>query len=53
MKPRMHVVEISNFSLNNVTVRPTKIMNRVNKNWAHFLKKEQFKNQKFQKKNEK
>ena len=24
------------FSLNNVTVRPTKIMNRANKNWAHF-----------------
>ena len=24
------------FSLNNVVVRLTKIMNRVNKNWAHF-----------------
>ena len=24
------------FLLNNVTVRPTKIMNRFNKNWAYF-----------------
>ena len=24
------------FSLNNVIVRPTKIMNRADKNWAHF-----------------
>ena len=31
-----HLVEISIFSLNNVTVRPTKIMNRADKNWAHF-----------------
>ena len=36
MKPPMHLVEISIFSLNNVTVRPTKIMNRADKNWAHF-----------------
>ena len=28
--------EISILSLNNVIVRPTKIMNRANKNWAHF-----------------
>ena len=32
MKPRIHVVEISIFSLNNVN----KIMNRADKNWAHF-----------------
>ena len=24
------------FSLNNIIVRPTKIMNRADKNWAHF-----------------
>ena len=35
-KPCMHLVEISIFSQNNVTVRPTKIMNRVDKNWAQF-----------------
>ena len=29
MKPRMHLVKISIFSLNNVTVRPTKIMNNL------------------------
>ena len=34
----MHLVEISIFPLNNVTVRPTKIMNRADKNWAHFKK---------------
>ena len=28
MKTVMHLVEITSFSLNNVTVRPTKIMNR-------------------------
>ena len=38
MKPHMHLVEISIFSLNNVTVRSTKIMNRADKNWAHFKK---------------
>ena len=32
MKPLMHPLEISTFSLNKVIVRPTKIMNRVNKN---------------------
>ena len=36
MKPHMYLVEISIFSLNNVTVRPIKIMNRVDKNWAQF-----------------
>ena len=36
IKPLMHLLEISTFSLNNVIVRLTKIMNRVNKNWAHF-----------------
>ena len=36
MKPCMHLVEISIFLLNNVTVKPTKIMNRADKNWAHF-----------------
>ena len=36
MKPHMHLAEISIFSLKNVTVRPTKIMNRADKNWAHF-----------------
>ena len=32
----LYLVEISIFSLNNVTVRPTKIKNRADKNWAHF-----------------
>ena len=36
MKPRIHLVEITIFSLKNVTVRPLKIMNRADKNWAHF-----------------
>ena len=36
IKPRMHLGEISIFSLNNVIVRPTKIMNRADKNWSHF-----------------
>ena len=36
IKPRMHLWEISILSLNNVIVRPTKIMNRADKNWAHF-----------------
>ena len=38
MKPRMHLVEISIFSLNLVIVRLIKIMNRADKNWAEFLK---------------
>ena len=36
MKPRMHSVEMSNFSIYNVTVKPNKIMNRADKNWASF-----------------
>ena len=36
MKPYVHLVEISTFSLNLVIVRPTIIMNRANKNWAQF-----------------
>ena len=36
IKPHMHQWEISIFPLNNVIVRPTKIMNRADKNWAHF-----------------
>ena len=34
IKPRMHLWEISIFQ--SVIVRPTKIMNRADKNWAHF-----------------
>ena len=36
IKPRMHLLEISIFSVNNVILRLTKIMNRADKNWAHF-----------------
>ena len=36
IKPLMRLSEISTFSLNNVIVRLTKIMNRADKNWAHF-----------------
>ena len=36
IKLLMHLVKISTFSLNNVIVRLTKIMNRVDKNQAHF-----------------
>ena len=36
IKPRMHIWEISILSLNNVIIRPTKIMNRADKNWVHF-----------------
>ena len=49
MKPCMHLVEISIFSLNLVIVRLTKIMNRADKNWAQFYKIKYLKNQKFQK----
>ena len=45
IKPRMHVWEISILSLNNVIVRPTKILNSADKNWAHFYKTKYFKNQ--------
>ena len=36
IKPRWHLLEIGIFSLYHVLVRPTKIMNRADKNWAHF-----------------
>ena len=36
MKPCMHLAETSIFSLNPVTVRPTKNMNRANKNCSRF-----------------
>ena len=49
IKPSMHLVELSIFSLNNVTLIPTKIMDRADKNWAHFLKIKYLKNQNFQK----
>ena len=35
-QPRMHLWKISISSLNNAIVRPTKIMNRADKKWAHF-----------------
>ena len=34
IKPLMHLLEISIFSLNKVIVRPTKIMNRADKNYT-------------------
>ena len=36
MKPRMHIVEINTFSINNVTVRITKIMNNLLK-WVILI----------------
>ena len=36
IKPPMHLLKISIFSLKNVILRLTKIMNRADKNWAHF-----------------
>ena len=36
IKQLMHLLKISIFSLNNVILRLTKIMNRADKNWAHF-----------------
>ena len=36
IKPWLHILKISIFLLNHVIVRPTKIMNRADKNWAHF-----------------
>ena len=38
MKPQMYQVEISIFSLNIVTVRPTKVMNRADKIGHIFTK---------------
>ena len=37
IKPLMHLLKISVYSLNNVILRVTKIMNRADKNWAHFF----------------
>ena len=45
----MHLLEISIFSLNNVIIRLTKIVNRADKNWAHFQGIKYLKNQSFQK----
>ena len=36
IKPLMQRLEISTFSLNNVIVKLTKIMNRADKNWAQY-----------------
>ena len=36
IKPCMHLLEIGIFSLYYVIIRPTKIMNRADKNWAQF-----------------
>ena len=36
IKPHLHLWEVGILSLNSVIVRPTKIMNRADKNWAHF-----------------
>ena len=36
IKPLIHLLEISIFSLNNLILRLTKIMNRADKNRAHF-----------------
>ena len=49
IKPLMHLLEISIFSLNIVIVRLTKIMNRADKNLAHIYKTKYLKNQYFQK----
>ena len=42
MKPRMHLVETSIFSLNNVTVRLTKIMNNLLEHLKFWLSKSFF-----------
>ena len=36
IKPHMHLWKMSILSLNSVIIRPTKIMNRADKNLAHF-----------------
>ena len=36
IKPSMHLWKISISLLNNVLVRPTKIMNKADKNWTYF-----------------
>ena len=48
IKPCMHLWEISIFSLNNLIVRPSKIMNRAYKKWANFQKTKYFQSQSFQ-----
>ena len=40
-------METSIFLLNNVTARPTKIVNRADENWAYFKKIEYFRNQNY------
>ena len=42
MKSHVYLVEISIFSLNNVNVRPTKIINKADKNWHFFENLERF-----------
>ena len=49
MKPCLHLVEISIFSLNLVIVRPTKYMNRADKKQAQFQEIKYLKNPIFQK----
>ena len=51
IKPGMQLWEIGILSLNNIIGRSTKIMNRADKNWAHFYKTKCFKKSKFSKKN--
>ena len=46
IRPHMHLWEISISLLNNVIVRPTKIMKIADKKWAHFQKTKYSKNQK-------
>ena len=46
--PCMHLWKISIFSLKNVIISPTKIMNGANNNWARVQKTKYFKNQSFQ-----
>jgi hypothetical protein len=49
MKPRMHILEISIFSLNHVNVRPTKTPKLADKKCAQFYYLEGFKNRSYQK----
>ena len=49
IKPHMYQYEVSILSLNNVIVRPAKIINRADKNWPHFQKTKYFENPTFQK----
>ena len=36
IKPPMHLLEVDIFAIYHVIVRPTKMMKKANKNWAHF-----------------